>query len=139
MRKLTQPWKLGRSFGSQPVGNVAGPRWPEAGITARVTSSQSSLGSRSEGTRPTYRHAYLAWDDHEAPVGTICSGQSSSVTSTSLPKVGRANSTTPCHSSHSNFLKRSKRVLLSRSLEASFKSLFLIEPVMKRICIEKYQ
>jgi len=35
MRKLTQPWKLRRSFGSQPVGNVAGPRWPEAGI-ARV-------------------------------------------------------------------------------------------------------
>jgi hypothetical protein len=29
MRKLTQRWKLRRSFGSQPVGNVDGPRWPE--------------------------------------------------------------------------------------------------------------
>ena len=42
MRKLTQPWKLRRSFGSQPVGNVAGPRWTEAGITAQVIPSQSS-------------------------------------------------------------------------------------------------
>ena len=42
MKKLTQPWKLRRSFGSQPVGNVDGPRWPEAGITAQVIPSQSS-------------------------------------------------------------------------------------------------
>jgi hypothetical protein len=35
MRKLTQPWKLRRSFGSQPVGNVAGLRWTEAGIAAQ--------------------------------------------------------------------------------------------------------
>jgi hypothetical protein len=35
MRKLTQPWKLRLSFGSQPVGNVDGPRWPEAGITTQ--------------------------------------------------------------------------------------------------------
>jgi len=42
MRKLTQPWKLRRSFGSQPVGNVAGPRWTEAGIAAQVIPSQSS-------------------------------------------------------------------------------------------------
>jgi hypothetical protein len=42
MRKLTQPWKLRRSLGSQPVGNVDGPRWPEAGITAQVIPSQSS-------------------------------------------------------------------------------------------------
>jgi len=42
MKKLTQPWKLCRSFGSQPVGNVAGPRWPEAGIAAQVIPSQSS-------------------------------------------------------------------------------------------------
>ena len=42
MRKLTQPWKLRRSFGSQPVGNVAGPRWPEAGIAAQELPSESS-------------------------------------------------------------------------------------------------
>jgi hypothetical protein len=35
MRKLTQPWKLCRSFGSRPVGSVVGPRWPEAGIAAQ--------------------------------------------------------------------------------------------------------
>ena len=42
MKKLTQPWKLRRSFGSQPVGNVDGPRWPEARIAARVIPAQSS-------------------------------------------------------------------------------------------------
>lgn len=42
MKKLTQPWKLRRSFGSQPVGNVDGPRWPEAGIATRVIPAQSS-------------------------------------------------------------------------------------------------
>jgi hypothetical protein len=42
MRRLTQPWKLRRSFGSRPVGNVAGPRWPEAGITAREIPSLTS-------------------------------------------------------------------------------------------------
>jgi len=47
MRKLTQPWKLCRSVGSQPVGNVAGPRWPEAGITAQQIPSLPS--------RRTYR------------------------------------------------------------------------------------
>ena len=36
MRKLTQAWKLRRSFGSQPIGSVAGPRCPEAGLEARV-------------------------------------------------------------------------------------------------------
>jgi hypothetical protein len=42
MRKLTKPWKLCRSFGIRTVGNVAGPRWPEAGITAREIPSQTS-------------------------------------------------------------------------------------------------
>lgn len=42
MKSLTQPWNLSRSFGSQPVGSVAGPRTPEAGIAAQVASSQSS-------------------------------------------------------------------------------------------------
>ena len=42
MKKLTKPWKLCRSFGSQPVGNVDGPRWPEAGIATRVIPAQSS-------------------------------------------------------------------------------------------------
>jgi hypothetical protein len=47
MRKLTQPWKLCRSVGSQPVGNVAGPRWTEAGISAQQIPSLPS--------RRTYR------------------------------------------------------------------------------------
>ena len=42
MRKLTQPWKLCRSFGIRPVGNVAGPRWPEAGISAQQIPSLPS-------------------------------------------------------------------------------------------------
>ena len=42
MKKLTQPWKLRRSFGSQPVGCVAGSPRPEAGIAARVIPAQSS-------------------------------------------------------------------------------------------------
>jgi hypothetical protein len=42
MRNLTQPWKLCRSFGIRPVGNVAGPRWPEAGISAQQIPSQPS-------------------------------------------------------------------------------------------------
>jgi len=47
MRKLTQPWKLCRIFGIRPVGNVAGPMWPEAGITAQQIPSPPS--------RRTYR------------------------------------------------------------------------------------
>jgi hypothetical protein len=42
MRKLTQPWKLCRSFGIRPVGNFAGPRWTEAGITAQQIPSLPS-------------------------------------------------------------------------------------------------
>ena len=47
MRNLTKPWKLCRSFGIRPVGNVAGPRWPEAGISAQQIPSLPS--------RRTYR------------------------------------------------------------------------------------
>jgi len=36
MRKLTQPRRLRRIFGSQPIGSVAGSRCPEAGLEARV-------------------------------------------------------------------------------------------------------
>jgi hypothetical protein len=53
MRKLTQPWKLRRSFGSQSVGCVAGPRWPEACIAAQVIPSQSSRRTFREGQSPT--------------------------------------------------------------------------------------
>jgi hypothetical protein len=53
MIKLTQPWKLRRSFGSQFVGNVAGPRWPEAGIAAPVIPSQSSRWTFCKGQSPT--------------------------------------------------------------------------------------
>ena len=42
MRELTQPWKLCRIFGIQPVGSVAGPRWPKAAIAAPIIPGQSS-------------------------------------------------------------------------------------------------
>jgi len=42
MRKLIQPWKLCRSFGSQPVGSSANSTWPEAGIAAQVIPAQPS-------------------------------------------------------------------------------------------------
>ena len=63
MRKLTQPWKLRRSFGSQPVGNVDGPRWTEAGITAREIPAQSSrwtFRGQSDGDLATWRLGDLA-------------------------------------------------------------------------------
>lgn len=53
MRKLTQPWKLCRSFGSQPVGNVAGPRWPKAGIAAQVIPPLPSRRTFRKGQSPT--------------------------------------------------------------------------------------
>lgn len=53
MKKLTKPWKLCRSFGSQPVGNVDGPRWPEAGIAAQVIPSLPSRRTFCEGQSPT--------------------------------------------------------------------------------------
>jgi hypothetical protein len=42
VRTLTQLWKLCRCFGIQPVGSVAGPRWPKAAIAAQVTVSRST-------------------------------------------------------------------------------------------------
>ena len=53
MRKLTQPWKLRRSFGSQPVGNVAGPRWPKAGITTLEIQALPSWVTFREVQSPT--------------------------------------------------------------------------------------
>ena len=53
MKKITQPWKLRRIFGSQPVGNVDGPRWPEAGIATQVLPSQSLRWTFRKGQSPT--------------------------------------------------------------------------------------
>ena len=53
MKKLTEPWKLRRSFSSQPVGNVDGPRWPEAGIATQVLPSQSLRWTFRKGQSPT--------------------------------------------------------------------------------------
>ncbi len=53
MRRLTQPWKLCRSFGSRPVGSVVVPRWPEAGITAQVIPTQPSSRTFRQGQSPT--------------------------------------------------------------------------------------
>jgi len=59
MRRLTQAWKLRRSFGSQPIGSVAGPRCPEAGLEALVISAKSPRWTFHEGQRPTCRPADL--------------------------------------------------------------------------------
>jgi hypothetical protein len=64
MKKLTQPWKLRRSFGSQPVGNVDGPRWPEAGITAQVIPPLPSRRTFREGQSPTADLPNLVANDH---------------------------------------------------------------------------
>ena len=53
MKKLTQPRKLRRSFGSQPVGNVDGPRWPKAGITTQEIPALPSWVTFREVQSPT--------------------------------------------------------------------------------------
>ena len=59
MRKLIQPWKLCRSFGSQPVGSSANSTWPEAGIAAQVIPAQPSYwtfnGKGDVHCRPAWR------------------------------------------------------------------------------------
>ena len=62
MKRLTQPWKLRRIFGSQPIGSVAGPRRPEAGLEARVVlaNRRVRLFMKDNGRRadvPTCRRA----------------------------------------------------------------------------------
>lgn len=62
MRKLTQPWKLCRNLGLQPVGSVAGPRWPKAAIGAQVIPSQSWLRTFCGGqSRPADLPTCLIW------------------------------------------------------------------------------
>ena len=64
MKKLTQPWKLRRSFGSQPVGCVAGSPRPEAGIAAQVIPSQSLRWTFRKGQSPTADLPNLIVDDN---------------------------------------------------------------------------
>jgi len=77
MRKLTQPWKLCRSVGSQPVGNVAGPRWTEAGIAAQVIPALPS--SRTFALRVMLTAGLLigAWIITGVPTHAICYRNSS--------------------------------------------------------------
>jgi hypothetical protein len=53
MRKLTQPWKLCRSFGSQPVGSLVVPRLPKVRIIAQQIPSRPSSRNYLEGQSPT--------------------------------------------------------------------------------------
>jgi len=53
MRRITQPWKLCRIFGAQPVGTVGAPRCPKAGIAAQIISAQSSRWAFLKGLSPT--------------------------------------------------------------------------------------
>lgn len=78
MRQLSQPWKLRRSFGSQPVGNVAGPRWSEAGISAQVIPSQSS------------RRTFRGQSDGDLRTCVLDSSHSSDVSITFNSKVGNS-------------------------------------------------
>jgi hypothetical protein len=62
MTKLTQPWRLRRSFGSQLVGGCVGSRCPEAGLEARVVlaNRRVRLFTKDNGRRadvPTCRRA----------------------------------------------------------------------------------
>jgi hypothetical protein len=61
MRKLTQPWKLRRSFGSQPVGNVAGPKQASPPRSSRPNRRAGPCGARLILTAdlPTCRPADL--------------------------------------------------------------------------------
>jgi hypothetical protein len=86
MRKLTQPWKLRRSFGSQPVGNVAGPRWTEAGIATQVLPSQSLRWTFRKGQSPT----------GELPTCGLDSSRSSDVRTTFNSKVGKFAASFSC-------------------------------------------
>ena len=88
MRKLTQPWKLCRSFGSQLVGSVAAPRWPEAGITTPIISVQSSRWAFTEGQRPIADLLTCGLD----------SCRRSDVSATFDSKVGGAQASPPKHS-----------------------------------------
>lgn len=78
MRKLTQPWKLRRNLGVQPVGSVAGPRWPKAAIAAPIIPAQSSRRTFREGQSPTA----------DLPIGKLDSTRSSDVSTTFNSKVG---------------------------------------------------
>jgi hypothetical protein len=83
MRKLTQPWKLCRSFGSRPVGSVVGPRWTEAGITAQqipsLPSRRTFRGKGDSHCRPA-----------DLPTCTLASSHSSDVSITFNSKVGNS-------------------------------------------------
>jgi hypothetical protein len=54
MRRLTQPWKLCRNLGVQPVGSVAGPRWPKAAIAAPIIPAQSSRRTCRQAQSSTF-------------------------------------------------------------------------------------
>jgi hypothetical protein len=69
MRKLTQPRRLRRSFGSQLVGNVAGSRCPEAGLEARVVLANRRVRLFTKdngrlGDLATWRLGDLVVDDN---------------------------------------------------------------------------
>jgi hypothetical protein len=90
MRKLTQPRRLRRSFGSQLVGNVAGSRCPEAGLEARVVLANRRVRLFKKdngrlGDLATWRLGDLAtwsWMTTEVPAREPCSGHGSGVSIT---------------------------------------------------------
>ena len=64
--------KLRRSFGSQPVGSIGGPRQPEAGIAVQVTQAQSSRCTFLRSDDGDL--ANLVAGDHRVPTRALCSG-----------------------------------------------------------------
>ena len=98
MGKPTQLWKLCRSFGSQPVGNVGGPRWTKAGIVGQVIPSQSSRRTFREGQNPTADPPLLVVGDRWGSDLRNRSGQSSDIASTFKSKIETfASAEPPAH------------------------------------------
>jgi hypothetical protein len=87
MTKLTQSWRLRRSFGSQLVGGCVGSRCPEAGLEARVVlaNRRVRLFTKDNGRRadvPTCRRADVpTWMTVGIPVRSLSSSLSPGISS----------------------------------------------------------
>lgn len=128
MRKLTQPWKLCRSFGIQPVVRVAGPRWPEAGLAAQVTPAPSAYWILREDQGPTAKLAACVLDSCCRP----------NLSTTSNPKVWNFCTSTPsgvtaqCNPPqffHSHWKQRGAKKVHTQSLEES-NNIFIRRPAI---------
>ena len=119
---LTQPWKLCLSFGGQPVGSVAGPRWPKAAIAAQVIPVQSSRRTFREGQRLTSDLATRPPAHSHSPDSNV----------TSTAQEGRGSRLMPCLRSTTNLprpqlLPRFCSDVICRYYFSLVKSILLLE------------